>query len=383
MFPYVDALGLANVMRSLPTKPVCDILLYSFLAGVRPIYPLIHVPTFRHDYDHFWEWARNSDTSPPNEKLLDDPTFLCLMFAVLYCGAVATPPSWEAKVLHNQKKEILVPLLKSMLSAALKLCQHTRYPTLNTLVASLLGHGCRAEDSEPLEDLIFVSISVRVAQRLGLHREATAFPLDVVTRELRRRVWWHIIWLDAQTAIMNGSQTCCGSGEPHYDVKMISEARDEDLLNPPGRTSSTLMLFTISRFEIARTEHSLINSLCDMHSCDEAGFDRFVGIITGLHAKIDALIARIPITGMPEKGLIPSRLANASPLTHEKLYSDSSSEPTVLAIWARIMLAMLKSECVIRMQKLFLDRADVVNGQQRKMWDRWVFLSVSCIIRTG
>ena len=47
---YIDAAGLANLVRGVPTNAVCDVLLYSFQIGVHPVYPLIHLPTFRKDY---------------------------------------------------------------------------------------------------------------------------------------------------------------------------------------------------------------------------------------------------------------------------------------------------------------------------------------------
>lgn len=66
---HIDSLGLANLLKTLPPKIVCDALLQSFSIGVHPILPLIYLPTLQKDYNSFWQWCRNSDISQPDNKL--------------------------------------------------------------------------------------------------------------------------------------------------------------------------------------------------------------------------------------------------------------------------------------------------------------------------
>ena len=386
--PHIDSLGLANLLKSLPTKPVCDIFLYSFLVGVRSIHPFIHTPTFRTDYNNFWQWCQNSDISLPNSKLLDDPTFLCLLFSVLYCGATTAPSStWGADVLVDIGKEAVVEQLKTAFSTSLKLCQDLQHPTFNTFVSSLLAHSCSKLESQSVNDLSFVGTAVRVAQSMGLHRDGAAFGLDAVTCELRRRVWWHIVWLDVQASIINGSQPCCGASEAQIDVKMVSETRDEDISQAnkgfltmasasPSGASSVVMLFTIGRYEIARFKHFLINRLHSVRGLGHSQFDDLITAVKKLHLRVDTLIARIPAEGIPERGFIPFHLANASPLTHERLYGDHASQPTVFTSWTRIVLAMMKAEVAILLQKQFLGRADESSKQRQRMWHKHVDFSL-------
>lgn len=63
-------------------------------------------------------------------------------------------------------------------------------------------------------------------------------------------------------------------------------------------------------------------------------------------------------------------------MTHEGHYGDHPSQPTVWSFWVRNMLAMLKSEAGILVQKLFLGRADSKTEQQQKMWNRYVGISL-------
>jgi Fungal specific transcription factor domain len=357
-------------------------LAFSFWVGVHPLHPLVHAPTFRAAYDGFWQWCQTNDGQVPNQKLVEDPTFLCLMFAVLYSGAVAASSSfWASSALQDFNRETTVGQLSAMLSSSLLLCQHAKHPTFHTLVASLLGFGCSTQVAEPLEELTFLSTTVRIAQSMGLHREATLSKLDVATAELHRRVWWHIVWLDVRLSIEHGSQTCCGTAGANFDTKIVVDSCDETVtrsspdLNPslPPPTPSvrsTLIPLAIGRFETARFENMLITHLHRTHQLTLSDFGYFMGLVQHLHSKLDTLIARLPGTALAGKGTIPSRLANASPLTHEKLYGHSSSEPTVFGAWVKIMLSLLKSEALILLKRCLLGHASVDTEQSHGSWNR-------------
>ena len=382
--PYIDSFGLANLLKTLPPKVVCDILLQSFSISVHPVLPLVHFPTLQKDYNSFWQWCRNSDISQPDNKLLGDPTFLCLMFSILYCGALtALPVIWITGNLKGLNKDAVVKQLRDIHSASLKACQHLNYPTTSTLVSSLLAHSCSEADVEPSEDLRFISTAVRIGQSMGLHRDGSLFNLDIINCELHRRIWWHIVWLDVQSSLLHGTHTCCVSEEELKTFSMVSKTRDEDLSqtnqhllsrspSPSSGATSVAMLLAIGRFETARFKHFLFTSLEDSRSLVQARLDECISTARSLQAKLDSLIANIPAQGVPEAGSIPSRLANASPMTYERLYGDRSSQPNVWSSWARIMLSMLKSETAILVQKPFLGRADSKTGQQPKMWIRCV-----------
>ena len=48
-------MGMFNLLRSLPTKPVSDVLLESLFVAVWPLSSLLHPPTLQADYDQFWD----------------------------------------------------------------------------------------------------------------------------------------------------------------------------------------------------------------------------------------------------------------------------------------------------------------------------------------
>ena len=375
---HIDGPGLAALLATMPNKEICDFLLRSFLISVQPVHTLIHLPTFRTDYNNFWQWCHNSDISLPDNKLLGDPTFLCLLFSILYCGAtVSTPEIWTTDELQGLQKTRIVEDLRKTYSASLKMCQHLRYPTLSTLTSSLLAHSCTKPNTTYLEDIGFVNMIVRVAQSMGLHSDGSCFGLDALNCEVRRRIWWHVVWLDVQTTALHGSQPCSNAS----DVAMVSEIQDQDLsskmiglasrsTSPPSGAASVAMLLAQCRYETARFKQSVANHPPSGGVLRQAQFDSLVTAAKSTQAQLDHRVRRIPIQGTLETGFVPSHFAHASPVTHEWLYSDTTGQTTVWGAWARIMIVMLKIEVATSAQKPFLVHADSGSKQQQSMWSR-------------
>ncbi|PYH88730.1 hypothetical protein BO71DRAFT_413316 [Aspergillus ellipticus CBS 707.79] len=385
---HISSVGMFNILRSLPTKAVSDALLDVFLFGVWPLSPLVHFPTFRADYDIFWDWCRHNENNLPPEKVRHDPTFICLLFAVLYCGASAAPAaSWTGASLQGLRKETTVNQLRSASETSLSLCQHLEHPTLNTMISTLLTRPFLDRPREQMRELVAVSTIIRLAQSIGLHREGPSWSgLSPVDREIRRRAWWHIVRLDVQSSISTGLPPCCGS-EALDAVRMMADARDEDLsdLSPffspnSDRVSSSQSIairFAIGCSEAARLQSSIMARLQSGRGLTQNQLKELVAAAKTLQQKIDALIARIPSQGIPERGFIPSRLANASPSTHPSLYKDDATQPTVFAAWTGIMLTLLKFDIAILLQKPFLPPPDSSNPQSCKAWTSMAQLCVS------
>ncbi|KAJ5359813.1 Transcription factor [Penicillium concentricum] len=371
--PHISSIGMFNLLRSLPTKPVSDALFEIFFLAVWPLVPLLHPPSLQAEYDEFWDWCRNSESALPSDKLRDDPTFICLLFAVLYCGASAAPvASWTYTNLHGLQKETTVSHLKSAFTTSLSLCQHLEHPTFNTLVSTLLTGPFLDRPFEPMRSLVHVSTTVRIAQIMGLHREGTWSGMSCVDKEIRRRIWWHIVWLDVQSSISTGLTPCCGN-EALETVSMV-DTHHEEPSDIPARLSqrtdsvtktngkSVAALYAIGRFQTAHLKAKIVAHLQSAQGPTQDGFGELVTDAKGLLQKIDSIIARVPTQGIPERGYIPSRLANASPSTHPSLYKDDAKQPTVFAAWTRIMLTLLKSEVAILLQKPFLLPPDRKNA---------------------
>lgn len=314
---------------------------------------------------------------------MDDPTFLCLLFSVLYCGSVTASDSfWAVGALQAVKKEAVIKDLGHLLDSSLRCVQHLRHPTLNTLSASLLSHSFVAQESDS-EGLDFVSVMIRTAQRMGLHVQFPILKLDSATCEVRRLVWWHILWLDLQTSVIHGLPMQCLNNDAQPPVPMFgqqpvmgrSDQAATGLVTPSVEGHSASMILASGVLETASFERLLIHHVHAGDLAQPRSIQTVTSALRGLQANLDHLIASMPAQGIPEKGLIPSRLANASPLDSRDLYADHVHEPTVLTSLVRVMLNMSKTEAAIMLQKTLLAVGNPNSSELDSRWDRFVRLS--------
>lgn len=353
---------------------------------VWPLAPLVHPTTLQTDYDEFWDWCRNNDTALPPAKIVDNPTFVCLLFAILLCGASTVAAAMTKSHLldilrmETQRIETVANRLEMAYMASLSMCRHLEHPTFNTLVSTLLTRPFVERPSEPMQNLLSLSTVIRLSQTMGLHCESTWSALDSVTREMRRRVWWHIVSLDVQSSISTGLPLCCTT-TMQDTVSMITFMQNEEIGStslPPAESltlgTSAAMIYTIGRYEAARLESKIITRLENAQGLDHEGFTELAAATKQLHRKLDGLIARLTTEGFPARGLIPPSWKKASPLTHPSLYKSDTTEPTVFAAWVRVSLTLLKFEVAILMQKPLLQTHKHEKPHELRTWIRYVML---------
>lgn len=189
---FVDSMMpvLKRMTDILPSKPVCDRLLASYLDTSETIYRTIHLPTFSEQYELYWQGKLHSDS------------FLPQLLSVL---SIASRFGTKSKGLGRERVEgIHIPtacaLVRSWLDG-LKGKQLIEMTTLQAEVLLLQAQSMitpRAEDS--WTQLGFV---IRLAMTMGLHRDASEFDgrISVFLGEIRRRLWFTIVDMDLHLSL--------------------------------------------------------------------------------------------------------------------------------------------------------------------------------------
>lgn len=107
-------------------------------------------------------------------------------------------------------------------------------------------------------------MTVRIAQRLGLHRDGSSLKIPPFDAEIRRRTWWQIVFLDGNASKM------AGAGFPawlaKFDTRIPMNVSDSDLSPtmkelPTEKEGATEMLVCCLRYETAQA----IRSAKSMH----------------------------------------------------------------------------------------------------------------------
>ncbi|PSR79073.1 hypothetical protein BD289DRAFT_443034 [Coniella lustricola] len=408
--------GAPCLAAQIPSKAVCDLLLYSFVVGVQPIHPLLDLAEFRQDYGAFWcahkskedrhdplatpvsspspsasPWPSSTDQSLNYSK---NPGFIPLLLALLFSGAVAAPESyWSSDpALACLEADVMADQLHKSYLEALHRCEWTTRPNIQALTAALLGHSCHVKGNrEALQNLSFMHTVVRLAQRMGLHRDNFDEPLSASERESRRRIWWHIVELDVWYSLRYGSLACCGTESTHWQVPLPGMGVEGQAGHDPSVLAT---LYARGRYEMVAFVHAFLDRV---NSCGPplglSDLREYLDAHDQLRSRIKSLMNMMPAPGAPEQGFVPLRLANASMSTHEHLFTGTSMTtttrrgsmssnhssggsnvrgqppaPSVFLAWARISLSMLSSASLLCLQRLLLGQPDLTAQKIDRLW---------------
>ena len=222
-----DGQSLTSILSELPPREACDYFYEDFVGSVHPLIPLIHLPTFDRYYRRFWDWYPAWEPGRvPEGVLAENPSFLPLLFTVLFTGSIAgMRPDVVTNIcplLETQKK------LYHLIPAALAMVGFPHSPSMYSLMAFLLLNSMLIREEESLSSCSFVAVAFRVCQAMGLHKDGSDFGLDDIQIEERRRVWCHLMHLDVMTSIVSGLPLVASS-EMFSNTRMIGELRDEYL----------------------------------------------------------------------------------------------------------------------------------------------------------
>ena len=211
-----------GALDHVPTRRQSNILFKGFISGVHAISPVVHPPSVLKLYEAFWEWYENrAYTGEP----CPNASFIPLLYAIWYGGSNTI----SLKTIHAEfdveSRSMLSGPYHDEVTRWLKKISFPRNASLHGLAAFLLVQTILIKEEEPLMSSLFISLALRVAQTMGLHRDPAQFGIPPYEAETRRRVWWHIVHMDGVVAMSSGLPPQV-SDENYWDVRVTSELKD-------------------------------------------------------------------------------------------------------------------------------------------------------------
>ncbi|KAJ0115294.1 colonial-22 [Diaporthe amygdali] len=220
-FPFVIGGSTSSVTNLHPSGVQIFQLWQIYLENVNPLLKVTHTPTIQ---GSLIEAAANpSKIAKPLEAL---------MFSIYFIAVVSMTDDEQA-----------------LINAGFM-----RSPDLVVLQAYVMYLLCIRQYTDPRSLFCLIGIAVRIAQRLGLHRDAEQFHLAPFEVELRRRLWWQLVIFDKRIAEITGS-TITALSASKGDCKWPLNINDTDLhVHAKDRIAPYLgpteMLFCLTRFEL-------------------------------------------------------------------------------------------------------------------------------------
>lgn len=196
----------------LPSKHTSDELVDRYLHTVESVYRIFHVPSFRRDYDSFWEAPPDA---APNTPFLVQLKLVLALGAVSYdntCSLRTSATRW----IYEAQTYLSEPIFKP----------HLRIQTLQTRILLLLAQ----ELLHVSGDAVWIGAGslLRIAITMGLHRDPTHLPqMSQFQAEMRRRIWNTVLELTLQTSMMAGGPVLLGAED--FDAEPPGNFDDEAL----------------------------------------------------------------------------------------------------------------------------------------------------------
>ena len=213
-----------------------------FLDNVNPLSKIVHVPSLQ---PMVIEASSHLDTLPKN--------FEALIFSI-YSMAVLSIPGEDCEAMLGEPKPVLLNRYRTGTKRALARAKFLGTSDFMVLQAFVLHLLCMrdAYDSRTLWTL--TGVGNRIAEMMGIHRDGTNLGLGPFETEMRRRIWWQLVFLEFRTAELSGSQHTGSIGT--WDVQVPLNVDDSDLY--PGmkqlavKDRGTEMIFCLTRYELGQ-----------------------------------------------------------------------------------------------------------------------------------
>lgn len=308
--PLLDSTAIGT---HLVAAAVATPLLETYLSTFELAHRVLHIPSFRRDYDRF----------------LADPTTTPLSFKIqlqlcLAIGASMRDPRFELRStaiqwVYEARLWLIMPPEKDRISVT------------GVQVMCLLHIARQAVGVAPGVAWPDVGSLLRSAIFAGMHRDPARLPAMTVLRaEVRRRLWATILEISLQTAIDAGAPPLVS--QDHYDTEPPSNLDDDELTDepePPERrsvpsdrhTQTSLQLLLLAHIPVRLAVARFANDFRSSNSYDEA-LRLHERITTACHDTSRRLVRLVAETG-----------SSAAPVTvfHQR-YVELTTRRLILAL---------------------------------------------------
>lgn len=220
----------APLTTDLPPKGVADQLVECYLRTLETVYRILHVPTFRGEYEELWM----SDSKP-------DPAFLVKLKLVLALGSLTYDERHSLRTaatgwVYQGLTWASDPRLKSRLSIDF----------MQVHLLLLLAREMVVNNTEAV--WIAAGSLLRTAIYMGLHRDPVLFPnYSTYSAEMRRRLWNTILELCLQSTMSSGGPPLISLQD--FDTQPPGNFDDEELTaeDPVPKPEREFTQMTVAR----------------------------------------------------------------------------------------------------------------------------------------
>ncbi|ETS06666.1 C6 zinc finger protein [Trichoderma reesei RUT C-30] len=213
-------LSSTNLGAQIPERELADVLVENYLRTFEGVFRVVHIPTFRAEYERFWERSHRS-----NESFAILLQLVMALGAALYDDVFSLRPMATQWIFEAQMWLMMPPEKKRMNFEGIQI------QCLLLLAKSTCNVG---------GDMVWMMAGnlVRNAMFVGLHRDPQYLgDLTVYRAEMRRRLWATVLELNLQFSFEGGGSPLLSAA--HYDTLPPANLNDDELTDEMDGARST------------------------------------------------------------------------------------------------------------------------------------------------
>ena len=327
-FGYPDMLA--------PSPDESNVLFRSWLWSIHAMFPIVSPQLVLRKYQTFYEWYRNDmDNGRPNP----DPSFMPFLSLIWYTGYGNLSKRahdrwfpWVTTMYRSKMREKLVRDLAVMKTETT--------PSIWILATSVVCQYLALEGQDIPTNSMRNMLNLRAAQGLSIHSERSLKSLSEAEAEMRRRLMWETLSLDASLSAVSGMPVVLD--ECYTDTKTISELKtsclgtkeaadyEEHVQDPdmqPDRPDDPTSCYSSSLVSVyhlvAKARHELTSATKKVLKANMRArpmtMDELKEVRKALaktSKEVNKIITRIPIRGVPEMDFAPQTHGSVVDLDH-------------------------------------------------------------------
>lgn len=234
-----------ELVNRLPRRPEVDQLVHRYFGDFNPTLRILHLPTWRKQYDKYWQNPGGSHAS-----------FLGQLYAICGLAMQSYFKNHDEPYEYQGRSHDLSMMYRGLTQQCLQLVDYTKIEqtTIETMILHVHAEYQKTGEAD-IGLWVLSRMVISLAMRTGIHRDGKNFPgITPFQCEIRRRLWTFLRTLETHLSFAVGLPSMIR--EYDTDTELPSNLKDDDFeeATAPMPTSRSRNEFTDVSYFIARAE---------------------------------------------------------------------------------------------------------------------------------
>jgi hypothetical protein len=231
-----------NLLVFHPSTAHAKALWNAYVENVEPTCKILHIPTVS-------AMLQTISAHPYYASRAEE----CILFAIYHFAIVSLSEN-DCRQTFGQQREVLRKRYHDALRQALVNASFLRTTQIPVLQAFALYLMSTRHNNNPHTFWIMTGTAMRIAQRIGLHKDGESLGLPPYDVHIRRRLFYQIVALDGYASQISGTGITIEPGT--WDCKEPLNINDDQIwpgmIQPPQeQKGATEMIFFLARAELS------------------------------------------------------------------------------------------------------------------------------------